>query len=82
MARVLNRLEKTRALSCFGAYDMAGNVREWCWNETQVGRYIRGGGWDDASLFISADGVSFLLLTVPLKTDFAVLNILIKKKFL
>jgi cephalosporin-C deacetylase-like acetyl esterase len=26
---------------------MAGNVREWCWNETPVGRLIRGGGWND-----------------------------------
>ncbi len=26
---------------------MAGNVREWCWNETPKGRLIRGGAWDD-----------------------------------
>jgi dienelactone hydrolase len=26
---------------------MAGNVREWCWNETPKGRSIRGGAWDD-----------------------------------
>ncbi len=31
-----------------GAYDMAGNVREWCWNESQKGRSIRGGAWNDA----------------------------------
>ena len=28
-----------------GAYDMAGNVREWCENPTGTKRYILGGGW-------------------------------------
>jgi formylglycine-generating enzyme required for sulfatase activity/dienelactone hydrolase len=32
-----------------GALDMAGNVREWCFNEAHPGRsrYILGGGWND-----------------------------------
>jgi dienelactone hydrolase/predicted Ser/Thr protein kinase len=34
-------------LTAYGALDMAGNVREWCWNETAKGRSIRGGAWDD-----------------------------------
>jgi cephalosporin-C deacetylase-like acetyl esterase len=34
-------------LSPYGAYDMAGNVREWCLNETPQGRMIRGGAWGD-----------------------------------
>jgi len=36
-------------ITSYGAYDMAGNVREWCWNETTVGRLIRGGAWNDNS---------------------------------
>ncbi len=34
-------------MTSFGAYDMAGNVREWCWNETPLGRMLRGGAWND-----------------------------------
>ncbi len=31
----------------FGAYDMAGNVKEWTWNETDGRRYILGGAWNE-----------------------------------
>ena len=30
-----------------GTLDMAGNVREWCFNEIEGGRAILGGGWND-----------------------------------
>ena len=34
-------------LTSYGALDMPGNVREWCWNEGPLGRIIRGGAWGD-----------------------------------
>jgi dienelactone hydrolase len=38
---------KFHGISHFGAYDMAGNVREWNWNKTKIGCIVRGGAWDD-----------------------------------
>lgn len=35
------------ALGSFGVYDMAGNVREWCLNESQGMRFALGGAWSD-----------------------------------
>jgi len=34
-------------ITSYGAYDMAGNVREWCWNEIRQGRLVSGGAWND-----------------------------------
>jgi len=38
---------KNQGITSYGAYDMAGNVSEWCWNETSQGRLVRGGAWND-----------------------------------
>lgn len=38
-----------KGYSLFGIYDLAGNAREWCFNDSdQEGqRYVLGGGWND-----------------------------------
>jgi dienelactone hydrolase/predicted Ser/Thr protein kinase len=48
------------AWSGFGTTDMAGNVKEWCWNESAGGkRYILGGGFGEPTyMFIDQDAQS------------------------
>jgi len=38
-----------KGISVYGTYDMAGNVREWCYNNAtgKNDRYILGGAWDE-----------------------------------
>jgi eukaryotic-like serine/threonine-protein kinase len=42
------------ARSRYGTHDLAGNVKEWCWNEAGGGRrYTLGGGFDDPAYFFN-----------------------------
>ena len=42
------------AMSRYGTQDLAGNVKEWCWNEAASGqRYTLGGGWSDPAYFFN-----------------------------
>jgi serine/threonine protein kinase/dienelactone hydrolase len=50
-------------MSPWGNYDMAGNVKEWIWNEADSGkRYVLGGAWDEPNyMFVDPDAQSPLL---------------------
>jgi dienelactone hydrolase len=55
-----SRVGASGGMSRFGAYDMAGNVKEWSWNLAGAGkRYILGGGWNEpVYMFTDADARS------------------------
>jgi hypothetical protein len=48
-------VEKSHGISCFGVSGMAGNVKEWCYNNTSTGdRIILGGAFDDVVYMFSS----------------------------
>ena len=61
----------TELITQFGVYDMAGNVREWCLNESDKGRCIRGGHGTMLPICM-ATSPRPIRLTVLLKMEFVV----------
>jgi dienelactone hydrolase len=57
--RGLARVGQYQGMSAYGAYDMAGNAKEWCWNEADGRkRFILGGGWSEPGyMFTSLDAL-------------------------
>jgi len=50
----LARVGSYQGMSACGAFDLAGNAKEWCWNEAGPDtRYILGGGWNEPAYMFS-----------------------------
>ena len=48
------RVGSYHGMTSFGAYDMAGNVKEWAMNTSGTLRYALGGAWDEPSYVFNA----------------------------
>ncbi len=49
----------------FGTYDMAGNAKEWCWNESGSKRFILGGAWNEPSYMFNDPDAQFSMARLP-----------------
>ena len=80
-----------KGVSRDGAYDMAGNVREWAQNPDGEARYILGGGWNDpqyafndavtSPAFDRSGENGIRLVSYPDKTNLAEASASIEKEF-
>lgn len=53
------RVGSLRGINPYGTYDMAGNVKEWCRNQSGDRRFILGGGFGEATyMFVDEDAQS------------------------
>jgi eukaryotic-like serine/threonine-protein kinase len=52
--RGIESTEQLKDIGPFGTTGMAGNVREWAWNDIEGQRYILGGAWNDP-LYLAVD---------------------------
>ena len=66
-------------MSPWGTYDMAGNAKEWIWNQAGPGkRYLLGGAWMSRATCLRSPTLS-LRLCRPRKLGFAARNISIRE---
>lgn len=50
-----SRIGTHQGLGPYGTYDMAGNVKEWTWNEAGARHYILGGAWNEPSYMFATE---------------------------